>query len=147
LKSYLMPMFTGKDVVTEGISHGTELILMVIAVLGAIAAIGFAWFKFVKTAAVPAEDGEERSVVSNVLYRKYYVDEIYHTIIEKPVLCLSSLLHKVDVYVIDRMVNSIGNVTVWIGGKTRTLQTGSLGFYLVAMVLSIIAFLVFGLMI
>ena len=149
LQSFLAPIFTvaHKEVVKEVISHATELILMLVAVIGTIAAIAFAWYKFVKTHVVPEPDEVKRPVLSNLLYRKYYIDEIYHTIIEKPVLCLSSLFHKLDVLIIDRMVNGFGTVTVWMGGKARLMQTGNLGFYLVAMVLSIIAFLVFGLMI
>jgi NADH-quinone oxidoreductase subunit L len=149
LQSYLAPSFynSSKEVVKEGVSHGTELALMTIAVLGALAAIVFAWYKFVKTSVVPVEDDVKRPALANLLYRKYYIDEIYHAVIEKPVLFLSSLLHVVDVYVVDKVVDGFGSLTVWIGGKVRLIQTGTTGFYLVAMVLSIIAFLVFGLMI
>jgi NADH-quinone oxidoreductase subunit L len=62
-------------------------------------------------------------------------------------LWLSDMMHLFDVYVIDKLVNFLGNATVWLGAKSRVLQTGNIGFYLVAMVLSIVAFLVFGLMI
>lgn len=152
LYNFLLPVFVnGVNKVgglTEAVPHvGTEVVLMAIAVIGAIVAIAFAWFRFVKTSAVPAEDGVKRSALSNLLYRKYYIDEIYHAVIEKPVLYLSSILHNIDVYVIDGIVNGLGKLTVWVGSRSRALQTGTLGFYLVAMVLSIIAFLVLGLMI
>ncbi|HEY4786757.1 MAG TPA: proton-conducting transporter membrane subunit, partial [Bacteroidales bacterium] len=149
LQSFLAPLFTNmsKEVVPEGVSHGMELLLMIIAAIGAIVMIVFAWYRFVKASVVPAEDVVKRRALPNLLYRKYYVDELYRMIIEKPVLFLSSLFHVIDVYVIDQIVNGVGKITVWVGGKARLLQTGTIGFYLVAMVLSIIAFLVLGLMI
>lgn len=149
LQSYLAPLFTVPkgEAIKEGISHAMELGLMIVAVLGAIAAIVFAWYKFAKTSSVPAEDEVKRPTLVNLLYRKYYVDEIYQAIIEKPVLFLSNLFHKIDDLVIGNIVNAFGGLTIWMGNKIRLVQTGTLGFYLVAMVLSIIAFLVFGLMI
>jgi NADH-quinone oxidoreductase subunit L len=140
-----LPTLPKKEII-EGVSHGTELALMALAVLGALAMILFAWFKFVKKAAVPAGDEEKRSFISNLLYHKYYIDELYHVIIEKPVLCLSSLFLKIDEYVIDGLVNKVGGLTLWVGGKARLIQTGAIGFYLAVMVLSIVAFLIIGLM-
>jgi NADH-quinone oxidoreductase subunit L len=129
------------------VTHSTEIILMVIAVLGAVAMILFAWTKFVKSAAVPVGDEESRPALANLLYKKYYIDEIYHTIFEKPVLFLSKVFHQIDIYLIDRGVNSFGGVALWVGGRVRLLQQGTIGFYLVFIVLSIAAFLVFTLMI
>jgi NADH-quinone oxidoreductase subunit L len=152
LNNFLLPVFIGGiakvGLLAETAPHvSMEITLMVVAVAGALIAIAFAWFKFVKSSVIPVEDGEKRPALSNLLYRKYYIDEIYHAIIEKPVLYLSTILHNIDVYVIDGIVNGFGKLTVWVGTKSRALQAGTIGFYLVAMVLSIIAFLVLGLMI
>ena len=147
LNTFLSPIFgSGAESVGE-VSHGTEIILMSIAVIGSLAMIGFAWFRFVKTATIPVTDGIKRPALSNLLYHKYYIDEIYQFLIEKPVLWLSDIMHLFDVYVIDKTVNFVGNATVWLGKQSGFLQTGNIGFYLIAMVLSIVAFLVFGLMI
>jgi len=147
LNTFLVPVFKGGAESAGEVSHGAELVLMAVAVLGALAMIAFAWFRFVKTATVPVTDETKRPVFSNLLYHKYYIDEIYAFLIERPMLWLSDMMHLFDVYVIDKLVNFLGNATVWLGAKSRLLQTGNIGFYLVAMVLSIVAFLVFGLMI
>lgn len=147
LNTFLSPIFgSGAEPVGE-VSYGTEILLMSIAVIGSLAMIGFAWFRFVKTATIPVTDGIKRPALSNLLYHKYYIDEIYQFLIEKPVLWLSDIMHLFDVYVIDKTVNFVGNATVWLGKQSGFLQTGNIGFYLIAMVLSIVAFLVFGLMI
>lgn len=147
LESYLKPIFEGGAIAHEEVSHATEILLMIIAVAGALTMIGFAWFRFVKSSVVPVPDETERGALPNILYHKYYIDELYHFIVEKPVLWLSGVMHLFDVYVVDRIVNFFGNSAVWIGGKARLIQTGNIGLYLIAMVLSIVAFLVFGLMI
>lgn len=147
LNHFLSPVFSAAKGTAHAVSHSTEIILMSIAVLGAVAMIVFAWIKFVKGNAIPAPDEAERPALPKLLFRKYYVDEIYNKIFEQPMLCLSSLFHKIDVYIIDGIVNTMGSLTVWIGGKARLLQAGTIGYYLVFIVLSIAAFLVFSLMI
>ncbi|MDP4209442.1 MAG: NADH-quinone oxidoreductase subunit L [Bacteroidota bacterium] len=147
LNNFLSPVFGTTQTSAPEVSHGTELGLMAIAVVGALALIAFAWARFVKANRIPAGEETQRYGLENILYHKYYIDEIYNLLIEKPILFLSSLLHKIDVFVIDRIVNEFGSVTVWLGARARLVQTGNIGFYLVAMVLSIVAFLVFGLMI
>lgn len=147
LHMFLSPMYSaGKEVIVE-VSHSTEILLMIIAVLGAIAMIAFAWFRFVKMAAIPISNDAKRPLFTNLLYHKYYIDEVYAFLIEKPMLWLSGILHWFDVQIVDRAVNSLGNSILWLGTKARPLQTGNIGFYMIVMVLSIVAFMVFGLMI
>lgn len=147
LHTFLSPIFSHNAMGVPAVSHATEIILMAVAVAGALLMILFAWFKFVKSATIPVADNVKRSLVPSVLYHKYYIDEIYNFLVEKPVLWLSGIMHFVDVFIIDRVVNLTGNSTLWVGSKARLLQTGSIGFYMVVMVLGIVAFLVFGLMI
>lgn len=150
LNNFLAPVLNAGIKVkptTEEISVATEALLMLVAVSGAIIMIVFAWSKFVKNTNVPSEDNIPKSFFPKLFTNKYYLDEAYNFIIEKPVLLLSTLFHSIDLLVIDKFVNSVGNSTVWIGSKARLLQVGTIGFYLVAMVLSIVVFLVLGLMI
>jgi NADH-quinone oxidoreductase subunit L len=146
LQSFLSPVLGTAGTAAGEVSHTTELTLMAVAVAGALLMIAFAWYMFVKKATIPVADTVRLPLLSDLLYHKYYIDEIYHFLVEVPMLQLSSLLHLIDVHVIDRIVNSVGFITVWTGSKVRLLQTGTIGFYLVAMVLSIVAFLIYGLM-
>jgi NADH-quinone oxidoreductase subunit L len=151
MMEFLSPVFGGShsDALTNTTSASStvELILMCITFAGALIMIFFAWYKFVKLHSIPAPDESHRNFLPNLLYRKYYLDEIYQSIIIKPIGWLSIQFHRADRLVIDSLVNSAGNFTVWVGSKVRLLQTGSIGFYLFAMVLGIIVFIFYAFLI
>jgi NADH-quinone oxidoreductase subunit L len=150
LHSFLSPIFNSSalgSVTNSAPAPYIELLLMTLTVVGALIFIYFAWLKFIKRNIIPIEDNAGRSLIPKMLYRKYYIDELYTTLIERPVLYLSVIFHKVDVNIIDKAVDSFGYSTIWLGIKVRKIQTGTIGFYLVAMVLSIVALLIFGLLI
>lgn len=88
---------------------------------------------------------EQMSFFQKLSYNKLYVDELYTSIIQKPLDWISEKLYEfVEVLGIDQTVNASGNFVGW-GSKTlRMLQTGHIGFYLFAMVLGIILILVFN---
>ncbi len=123
----------------HGISHGTELALMAGALAGALLSIGYAYMKYVKGKSLPAKEGEE-SGLGKVVYHKYYVDELYNLLIVRPVMFSSEVFHEViDRTFIDGVVNRSGKFTLGLGAQIRKLQSGYIGFYLLAMVISIVA--------
>ncbi len=149
LQNFLSPVFLTnlKIAPNEILSHTGEILLLLITTALGLIIIYFAWLKFIKNNAIPPDEDAHLNFIAKVLYRKYYIDELYTVVIEKPILYFSSLFYKIDVNIIDRFVNSLGSSTLWLGLKVRKLQTGTIGFYLIAMVLSIVALLIFGLMI
>jgi NADH-quinone oxidoreductase subunit L len=76
-------------------------------------------------------------VVEKVLYNKYYIDELYENIIVKPTRGLSDAFYSFGEFIIDGVVNGIGWGVKQTSGQLRRLQTGSIGFYVFAMVVSI----------
>lgn len=80
--------------------------------------------------------------------RKLYLDELYETIIEKPVLWLSEMLHRfMEVKGIDRLVNGTGNMAVRTGNLLRYIQTGNVGFYMFLMIIGVMLILIFNVLI
>ena len=101
---------------------------------------------FVKNKHTPAEENIIRKGFIKLAYNKFYLDELYDTIIVKPVNQLSGFFkNTVDNKIFDRIVESIGRLVMFSGSKIRLLQTGNVGFYLFAMVISIILALFFNL--
>ncbi|MDB5283329.1 MAG: NADH:ubiquinone oxidoreductase subunit, partial [Bacteroidota bacterium] len=150
LKDFLAPVFAaashvGEDAKpAEGLSHATELSLMAGAFIGALLSIGYAYSKYVKGGAQPAAEGQE-SGFGKVVYRKYYVDEIYDLLFVKPVMVMSDLFYSiVDLTIVDGLVNWSGKVSMSIGNQLRKLQSGYIGFYLLAMVLSVVMILIYA---
>ncbi len=147
LADYLAPIFTySKQLLPAAFStepdHGTELMLIGISVAVAIAGILLAYVLYVARAERPAEDDAPRSAPENLVYHKYYVDELYDNLIVKPVMALSTGLYKfVENGIIDPIANGVGRVTLAGGQLLRNAQTGSVETYLILMVIGIVLIL------
>ncbi|HWY38511.1 MAG TPA: NADH-quinone oxidoreductase subunit L, partial [Bacteroidia bacterium] len=129
------------------LSHSTEWMLMGLAVAAALVTIYFAFQMFIKNSVLPAESEKEMKGWQKLVYNKYYVDEFYDALFRKPVDGISKAFYKFfDTQLIDGIVNGVGNAVNWISGQVRRLQTGHIGFYIMAMVLGIIVILFTSLM-
>ncbi|MFM2284653.1 MAG: hypothetical protein RLZZ543_150 [Bacteroidota bacterium] len=148
LDRFFAPILAGTSVIMEDsgvehhLSHSLELILMAVSVTAVLAVIGYAWIRYKKNGHVPAAEGESISAMERLLSRKYYIDEIYDAIVANPVINASKGIYRfIEVNFIDRIVNGVGQVVV-LGSRTaRFLQTGNVGFYIFAMVISILVIL------
>jgi NADH-quinone oxidoreductase subunit L len=144
LHHFLSPVFAASDfkMISKEMSHSTEITLMAVAVLAAIASISAAWYYYVKNNNKPLADVAIINPVQKTIYNKYYMDELYANLFMKPIDWLSEKLDQiVEIKVIDRTVNYVGVSVTWISSQARLLQTGHIGFYIFAMVVSIILIL------
>ncbi len=144
-KEFLAPVFVANPHATEGhgLSHSTEIFLMIGAFTGAVLSIGYAYIKYVKGGALPLSDSKQ-SGIGKVVYNKYYVDEICNAIFVNPILKFSELAHDIlDKTLIDGAVNWSGRFSVMIGNQVRKIQSGYIGFYLLMMVISIVGIFVY----
>jgi len=124
---------------TVALSLNTELLLMAVTIVLILIMIFLARLFFVSKKEVPASDDEAMPLWKEVIYHKYYVDEIYEAVIVKPLNRISRLLYQfVEQSGIDAIVNGIGTSVVNWSQMLRLTQTGSLGFYVIAMVISIV---------
>ncbi|MFN8286528.1 MAG: NADH-quinone oxidoreductase subunit L [Chitinophagales bacterium] len=143
LKGFLAPVFEASiPAHAEGHegSASTELMLMGIATTVAIVSIVTAYVMYVSKKNMPANDGEE-SGIGKLVYHKYYIDELYDTLVVKPLLKASEIGYSIlDVLFVDGIVNWSGRISLMFGNQLRKLQSGYIGFYLLAMVISIIVF-------
>jgi NADH-quinone oxidoreductase subunit L len=132
----------------EEISHSIEIGLIVISLALLSLVIFLAYRTFVKKAFVPAGDEEPMPVLSKVVYNKFYIDEIYNFVFEKPLGFLSGFFfNKIENSVLDPAVDEVGVVTARLGTLLRKLQQGNMSFYLFAMVAGILLFIVFILLV
>ncbi len=100
---------------------------------------------FSKQQNVPALNENDFNPSTRVLFNKYYVDELYDSIIVKPLYWLSDIFYKIfDNRLVDGTVNALGKGVVWGGRTLRLVQSGNIGFYIFIMVVSIIAIFVFN---
>jgi NADH-quinone oxidoreductase subunit L len=121
----------------------TELILMATTIILILTVILIARTLFVSKNKVPESDEAAMPLWKEVIYYKYYIDEIYEAVVVKPLNRISGLLyHYIEKSGIDAMVNGIGTSVVNWSQLLRLSQTGGLGFYVMAMVISILVLIV-----
>jgi NADH-quinone oxidoreductase subunit L len=150
LSGFLGPVFADASTVMAArspISHATEWMLMGVTLAGCLVMIFWAWQRFVKSEKGLVPDRAEQPFIAGLISKKYYVDEIYDLIVAKPLLWLSTFFHEVvEIRLIDRVVNGLGNMVVWTGNTLRFIQTGNVGFYMFIMILGIIMILFFNIL-
>ncbi len=141
LEAFLAPVFAQSNALTEKhhLSHATEYMLMGVSVAAALAALVFAWSKFSKYQKVETEE----TGLGKVLANKWYVDELYDTIIVKPVLVLAKYFNNIfEKKGIDGIVNGVGKAVNYGSRQIRLLQSGQVGIYVLLMVLGMLLFFI-----
>lgn len=92
----------------------------------------------------PALESPEPTGLKKVLYRKWYVDEIYDAVVVRPIVAASRWLWKVvDQGLIDGAVNGLGRASRGIGWVGAKVQTGQLNTYAFAVALGVLILLGF----
>lgn len=118
----------------EAISHSTELMLMGLTFALTITAIAFAYFKFKNFKPKAEETG-----IGKLLENKWYIDELYDSLIVKPLNGLASFFNNIiEKRVIDKLVNGVGKSVQYSSRQIRYLQSGFVGNYVLMMVIAII---------
>jgi len=131
IDTFLSSVVTNADV--HHLAPGTEWMLMGISVVAVVIMIAIAWSVNRKPKFV------ENKGLAKVLENKWYVDELYESVIVRPLQALSGVLDKyAERRGIDGFVNGIGKSVKWGGDKLRLLQSGQVGFYIFVMVLGIV---------
>lgn len=121
----------------------TELLLMGATVLLILLVILAARMIFVRKQEVPKLDEAPMPLLKEVVYHKYYVDELYEAVIVKPLGRLADVLYTfLERSGIDAAVNGVGTSVLNWSRLLRLTQSGGLGFYVIAMVLSIVVLLI-----
>ncbi len=108
-----------------------------------LAALGIvlAWYFYIKAPGMPYLIAYQLQSAYNVLLNKYYVDDLYNTIVSRPLFWVSTFVlgRVVDSFMIDGLVDGAG-LTVETGGQlSRRLETGNVQQYAFVYVLGVLA--------
>jgi len=146
IEHFLEPSFTltGLAGVETGhlfhhVSHSVEYLLMIIAVAVGLAGIYIAYLFYVKNRELPEKLVKSYPLLHNLMYNKWYVDEIYEIIFEKPGHFIGSVFWVIwDELIVDGVVRGVTGIIRGVGYGLRFVQTGSVQFYAVSILLGII---------
>ena len=108
----------------------------------AFAGIFVAYRMYIRKPDLPAFLAQKYRVAYELIFNKYYVDEIYDMAVVEPLKDSSNFLWTgVDNKVVDGAVNGSAGVVAWFSAHFRKLETGFLQNYALAIVLGV-AFIV-----
>lgn len=144
LNNFLSPIYEGsKNILANTpahhLSHTTEYILMISTVLILIIVILTSRYLFVIKTKIPPGEEVRLSFIHNLIYKKYFVDELYEmTVIRMTNWASNSFFNFWESIIVDQGNLFIGNVTVLAGRTIRLIQTGSLAAYIFMMLIGVI---------
>jgi len=144
LHHFLAPVFKDAEIRLLPVepNFSTELALMAVAVITAVIAILVARNKYITSKEVPAAESATLKPLHKLVYNKYYVDELYENVFTKPLNWKSNIYNKfVENEIIDGGVRLVKWTVDGSSTLVRQLQTGKTGFYILCMVLGVIAIL------
>jgi len=112
-------------------AHSTEVMVMAISVIVSIAGILMAYIMYVRKTDLPERMGSAFKPLYNMLYNKYWVDELYSLTIVRPVLKASEkvFLGFFDGRIIEGVVNGLPALIASSSQRFRRIQTGLLSSY------------------
>lgn len=146
LEHWLEPLIPAHEAAANA-EGGMEWLLMGVSVAGATLGI-FGAFKFYQDLKAVKELTRKLLPIHRLLENKWYIDEVYETIIIRPIKKISEFLwNRVDVRFIDQIVLGFGRISAWTGETARVAQTGAIQVYALALLLGILAivgYLIYG---
>jgi NADH-quinone oxidoreductase subunit L len=127
---------------TSLMHSGTEIALMIVATLVAVVSIYFAWNIYKKKGQLALEDKAIKSSTHRLLAAKYFIDELYTAVIQKPLDALSHFFNSVFEHkIIDGLIQSIQWSVSSTGDLLRKAHTGKLYMYILITVFGLILLL------
>ncbi|MFN7115878.1 MAG: NADH-quinone oxidoreductase subunit L [Saprospiraceae bacterium] len=146
IEHYLEPVVGAYSAHTTSMIGGSAGILMAGLTIAVLAVVFMAYRIYVKRQILPAAEVAQLSPLARLLYNKFYVDEIYNSLVTKPLNTTSDFFYRIfDLKVVDGIVNGAGEGVEGSSALLRRLQSGHVGFYLFAMVIGILLILALNL--
>jgi len=139
LKEFLHPIFGRSETILatyniEELSHSEEWVLTGLSTVLILIVVIYAWNKFSKK-----PDLAEPQGFGKVLANKWYVDELYDTLVSKPLRWFGDFLKNIfDARILDGVVNGVGRLVNYGGRQLRWIQSGQVGNYVLLMVLGML---------
>jgi NADH-quinone oxidoreductase subunit L len=106
--------------------HAEEWSVMGMSTLLVFIGLGLSAFFYMRESQIPEKIAKSLNGLYQVVYHKYYVDELYHYTIIKPTMWIASniLVAFTDGKIIEGVVNGVPGAIGWFSGKLRRVQTG-----------------------
>jgi NADH-quinone oxidoreductase subunit L len=145
---FLNPLFENKAASESQAGVSTEVLIMAVSLVFLLLVIFFTYRQYIQKQKVPAGDINSLPVLYRIIAHKYYIDELYDFLFEKPYRRLSDILYSAgELKIIDFAVEGIARVVSFPGKYINMIQNGRIRLYLFGMVTGIIILLVLNMIV
>ena len=110
--------------------------------LMALGGIFAAWWIYVRQPGLSVRLAARVPALYQLSLNKFYFDELYSFFIVQPIIGLAEFCRAIDLYVVDGLVDIVGEIPRLFGALFRPIQNGLTQFYALAMALGVAVFLV-----
>ncbi|MBI1830537.1 MAG: NADH-quinone oxidoreductase subunit L [Planctomycetes bacterium] len=121
--------------------HSANWLMMIASSVIALAGVGIAYWLYVADPSIAASMATLMTSLYEASRGKFYFDEIYELAIVLPMNVCSHVCRVVDLYLLDGLVDLLGQVPAVIGYLVRPVQNGLVQFYALLMALGLAGFL------
>ena len=122
-------------------AHTMNLPLMLGSSIFALGGIAVAWWMYVKQPGTATKLAQTAAGVYHLSLNRFYLDELYIIFIVKPLVGLAVFCKVFDQFVVDGLVDLLGQVPSFVGMVFRPIQNGLVQFYALLMLLGLAGFL------
>ncbi|MCL4395500.1 MAG: NADH-quinone oxidoreductase subunit L [Chloroflexi bacterium] len=131
LEGFFAPVFGEAGAVVPAV---TEWLLIGASVAAGLIGIVLAYWFYIASPEIPGKLAAQFRGIYDLLWNKYYIDELYSALFVEPGRRLAMFLWQtVDVQVIDGSANGLGRAFAALGGVFRGWQTGYARMYALMM--------------
>lgn len=113
-------------------------VMMLASTMVSLTGLGLAYLIYIRQMALPQSLLISCQGFKQLLFNKYYIDEIYEAVLVKPILRLCQGSFSFDTKIVDGLVNGVANVTQFCSGVLRRTQTGLVQNYLLVQVFGVV---------
>ncbi|MGD0288388.1 MAG: NADH-quinone oxidoreductase subunit L [Candidatus Binataceae bacterium] len=146
-KRFLAPIFTNRgplgvpEVMIDVHRFSVSMTLSMIALAAGLIGIFLAWMLYIQHPELPGRIADRARGLRELLWRKYYVDEIYDLLISRPLFWTSThiLNDGIDRGVIDGIVDGSATAVADGGEATRKIESGNVQDYALVYLIGAVA--------
>jgi len=107
-------------------THAEEWGVMALSTTLVMIGLGLSAFLYLRKTDLPEKIAKQFSIIYNILFHKYYIDELYHYTIIKPTLWIADkvIVAITDAKIIEGVVNGVPGAIGRFSQRLRKVQTG-----------------------
>jgi NADH:ubiquinone oxidoreductase subunit 5 (subunit L)/multisubunit Na+/H+ antiporter MnhA subunit len=116
--------------------------VMAISTVFALGGIGLAYWMYVRAPGFAGRLARSMATAYELSRNKFYLDELYEALVVGPLTALAQVTRIFDQYILDGIVDLIGQLPAYVGYLLRPAQNGLVQFYALLMALGVAGFVV-----